>query len=142
MNYFNKTSPEYTLGFGVWRRLSGHVLAGFSEDYSDITYGQNHDYLDNSGQPTATTGGSVGSPSHKLTSKNIPLLETEREVLVMDRGGDIDIGACLVDPDDEELSNPKKYSESKLHLGNIDSEISAISNLQPTKIVSMWVRVG
>lgn len=141
MNLYNKNSPELIMGFGKWRRMSGKVLAGFSDDYSDTNYGQNHDYLDNSGNPTALPGGTIGSPTHKLTTEHIPMLENDSKVLVKDSDGDINIGSCMIDPEDEGATNQRLYSEKELSFGTDKDHVKEISNLQPTMVVSMWVRV-
>jgi len=141
MNYFNKHSPEQTLGFGEWRRLSGYVLAGFSDDYADTVYGQNNNFLDVNNKPTATPGGTYGAAEVILDKKNIPYNTYDNPVLVADTDGDIDIGACLIDPEDEGLILPKRYTEKMIGIG-MESNVEAVSLLQPTAIVSMWVRVA
>lgn len=141
MNLYNKESPELIMGFGKWRRMSGYVLAGFNEDYNDSNFGQNHNFLDNSGNPTATPGGTIGSLSHKLGANNIPQLENSEKVLVKDPNGDINIGSCMIDPEDEGATNQRLYSEKELTFGIDEEHVSEVSNLQPTMVVSMWVRV-
>lgn len=142
MNLYNKFSPELTLGFGKWRRMTGYVMAGFSDDYNDVFHGQNNNFLDLAGKPTPTPGGTYGQSEQKLTSENIPRLKNDNKILVKDDDGSVDIGACLVDPDDEGMINPKRYSEMTLEYGTPDEITKPISNLQPTMVVSMWIRVA
>lgn len=141
MNYYNKESPEVTLGFGKWRRLEGAVIAGFSDDYSDTIYGQNNTFLDSNGRPTPTPGGQVGHQQTTLQKNNIPMATIEEQVLVKDINGHINIGMCMVDPDDDTTNDNMKYSEKVLTVGTEESQMEAIELMQPTTIVSMWVRV-
>lgn len=141
MNALNKESPKYILGFGEWRRMSGRVIAGFSDD-GDALYGLNNNHLDSSGNPTKTTGGTIGSNTTKIKVSNIPELKLKDKFLYNDPNGKHSFGACMSDPDDEsELLD--KYSEKEIIInsGITEETVDTISLIQPTVIVSMWMRV-
>lgn len=141
MNLYNKESPEHIIGFGKWRQMSGHVVAGFNDDYTDNIFGQNNNFLDSAGNPTPTPGGTYGSLAHTLSPPNIPKQTTEGKYLMKDVDGDVDIGSCLIDPESEE-THSRKYKEQTISLGVESGLVEEISNMQPTIIVSMWVRVA
>lgn len=141
MNALNKESPKYILGFGEWRRMSGRVIAGFSDD-GDPIYGLNNNHLDSSGNPSKTTGGTIGSNSTKLKVSNIPEMGMNDKFLYNDPDGEHSFGACLQDPDDDtELLD--KFSEQSIRInsGFTEENVDSISLIQPTIIVSMWMRV-
>ncbi len=140
-NLYNKESPEHVIGFGKWRRLTGYVLAGFNENYDDNIFGQNNNFLDSSGKPTPTTGGTHGNLTTYLTNKNMPEQITDGVYLMKDKDGDVDVGACMLDPSEEETVG-RRYKEHAIKLGMGDGLVESFNNMQPTMVVSMWVRVA
>lgn len=141
MNALNKESPKYILGFGEWRRMSGRVIAGFSDD-EDPLYGLNNNHNDSTGKPSKTTGGTFGSNSVKLKVNNIPELKMKEKFLYNDPDGKHSFGACLKDPnDDTEFLDSYSEREIILNEGIKESSVDTISILQPTVVVSMWMRV-
>lgn len=141
MNLFNKESPEHVIGFGKWRQMSGYTVAGFNDDYTDDIFGQNNNFIDSAGRPTPTPGGTYGSLAHTLSDVNIPKQTAVGEFLVKSKDGVVDIGSCMIDPESEE-THSRKYNETKVSMGMESGQVEEVSNMQPTIIVSMWVRVA
>lgn len=140
MNALNKENPKYILGFGEWRRMGGRVVAGFMED--DPIYGLNNNHKDTTGKPSKTTGGTYGSNNIKLNIKNLPKMQRDGKFLMRDQNGPYTFGACMIDPS-EESEILEKFAEHEIIIndGITQNNVDPISVIQPTVIVSMWMRV-
>lgn len=140
-NAHNPANPASYMGFGVWVRWAeGMVSAGWDTNQGG-RFNKNPQDLDSQGNPTATSGGTFGSMGYEITPANIPEMKTSESVLVKDNNGNIIIGGCQVDPDDE---GPvyDKYREDKATISKGIERPLVVDLVQPTIVEHKWVRVG
>lgn len=136
MNAHNKNNPRDYMGFGVWVPYAqGQSIVG----WVDGTDG-NFSYYDGTSGRLVTPGGKGGNISHTIQNNEIPQVQSTDEVLIKDPNGDVVIGKCLLDPEDEGPGY-HVYREDTLS-SNIGSAAAAISLLQPYVTVASWLRVG
>lgn len=140
-NAHNPDNPARYMGFGMWKRyMEGRVLVSWSSDSSDSDFGLNNNQIFQN-EPTHTSGGTGGERSFTLSNDNIPILNSEKLVLVKDNNGSVIIGACEFDPEDEG-PDLRKYSERVLEVNDDIALPLEISIIQPYVTVHRWVRVG
>lgn len=141
-NAHNSANPSNYMGMGTWVAYGqGKVIAGWNSDSSDPNFHLNTSDLDSSGNPTATSGGSVGSTTVTLKTNNVPILSTTDKVLVADDNGTIIVGGCLIDPD-AQGPGYTKYTEKTTSV-NVDTVSPiAISTIQPSLTAYRWLRVA
>lgn len=141
-NALNPNNPATYMGFGTWVPWGQErVLVGWSNNPQDTQFGLNNNYLDSNGNPTATAGGTGGSRTNTLTNNQIPALQTDEKVLVVDPDGPVIIGGCQFDPDD---SGPaySKYREERAKTNATHAPPQAVNNLSPYITVYRWLRVA
>lgn len=141
MNANNPANPKSYMGFGEWRRFGqGAVPVSWNEDNpNDPNFNLNNNDKDINGNPRSSAGGTGGSIGTTIGTTNLPAQVSTDKVLVADPVGDVLIGGCQFDPDD---NGPgfKRYREDqvKLRPGEL---ASSMNNIQPFITVHMWVRV-
>lgn len=140
-NAHNPNNPADYMGFGVWVRYAqGRTIVSFNYDNpNDPNFGLNNQDLDVNGNPKPIAGGNIGSVSQSLLTTNIPQLDANEESLVKDESGDVLIGGCQYDPE-EEGPGFKKYSEKKIKIRE-GSTANPFSVIQPSTTAHVWVRV-
>lgn len=135
-NAHNKANPAEYMGFGTWISYGrGQTVVGWI-DGTDANFSY---YNDSQGQLVAP-GGSGGKVSHTILPNEIPTLTSTDEVLIKDPNGDVLIGQCQLDPDDEGPGY-KHYREDTLQ-SNVNAGAASIPLLQPYMTVSTWLRVA
>ena len=138
VNVLNKTNPRDILGFGTWARLSGVTLVGYSDDYNDSVFGQNHDYLDEQGRPTPTSGGRIGQLTTPIKEEHLPSITSIEKAMVEDPDGKLTLGSCL-DDTEEEGPAVRNFSITELNFKNENKR--DIDLMQPSILVNMWMRM-
>lgn len=136
MNAHNRANPRDYMGFGTWVPYAkGQAIVGWSGD-NDVNFGK---YEGSCGTLSAPgkTGGHVDV---SLTPANVPVLESNDEVLIKSKDGDILVGQCQVDPDGE---GPGyfKYKEGQLKINNESTTPIPVNVLQPYVTVAAWLRI-
>ena len=141
MNANNPNNPRSYMGFGEWRRFGeGKVLVSWNESNpNDPNFGLNNNDKDLNGIPRHSAGGTGGAVGTTILKTNIPPLVSNEKALIADPVGDVLIGGCQFDPDDDGPGF-KRYREDqvKFRPGEV---ASAMNNLQPFITVNIWVRV-
>lgn len=134
-NAHNKENPRTYKGFGTWIPYAqGQTIVGWVDgDDANFSY-----YTGSCGK-LKSPGGSGGHVQHEITTDEIPTTISTEEVLIKDPNGDVLIGQCLLDPEDNGPGY-RKYREGTIQ-SNIHANVSNISLLQPFVTVAAWVRV-
>lgn len=141
INANNPNNPRSYMGFGEWRRFGqGKVPVSWNEDNpNDPNFGLNVNDKDVNGNPRHSAGNTGGSTSNTLGITNIPPISSSEKALIVDPAGDVLVGGCQFDPDDEGPGF-KRYREDLVKAR--PSEIALpVNNLQPFITVHMWIRV-
>ena len=129
------------MGFGEWRRFGeGKVLVSWNESNpNDPNFGLNNNDKDLNGIPRHSAGGTGGAVGTTILKTNIPPLVSNEKALIADPVGDVLIGGCQFDPDDDGPGF-KRYREDqvKFRPGEV---ANSMNNLQPFITVNIWVRV-
>lgn len=141
-NAHNTSNPHDYMGFGTWVRYAeGKVPVGWNaSNPNDPNFGLNYSDLDVNGNPRHSPGGSGGSVSSTLTAQNIPPSSTHDKVLVVDDAGDILVGGCQYDPD-EDGPGFNKYREDNARTRPGETA-NPINIIQPFVTVNIWLRVN
>lgn len=136
LNAHNKNNPSTYMGFGTWVPYAeGRALVGW-ENGTDA----NFSYYDGTCGRLVSPGGTGGKVQHEIDINEIPTLTSEDEVLVKDENGDVLIGQCLLDPDDDGPGY-RRYREDKLK-SNVNAGGVNLNLLQPYVTVASWLRVA
>lgn len=140
-NAHNPNNPADYMGFGVWVRYAqGRTIVSFNQDNpNDPNFGVNNQDLDVNENPRPVAGGHVGAVSQTLTENNIPQLSSNDFSLIKNDNGDVLIGGCQYDPD-EEGPGFKKYSEKRISVRE-GSSSNPFSVIQPSVTAHVWLRV-
>ena len=140
-NSHNPNNPREYMGLGTWVRYAeGMTVAGWnSSDPNDPLYGLNHQDLDVNGQPRHSSGGEIGSNDITIASVNTPSTISSEKALIVDPNGDVLVGGCQYDPD-EQGPGFKKYREDFV-VTRPNSTVNPISVVQPSITVHRWLRV-
>lgn len=140
-NANNPNNPKSYMGFGEWRRFGqGRVLVSWNEDNpNDPNFGLNINDKDVNQNPRHSAGNTGGSVSNTIGVLNVPPSTSTEKALIVDPVGDVLIGGCQFDPDDEGPGF-SRYREDlvKTRTGEI---AQPMNNLQPFITVHMWIRV-
>ncbi|MGL4522759.1 MAG: phage baseplate protein [Bacilli bacterium] len=136
MNAHNKNNPAEYMGFGIWVPYAkGQSIVGW-DDGSTAHF---TNYTGDCGT-VKSPGGSGGHVEHEIQQNEVPQVSSDDEVLIKDPNGDVLIGQCLLDPDDQGPGY-RSYREDKLS-SNVNKGGVNISLLQPFVTVAAWLRVG
>lgn len=136
MNAHNKSNPSTYMGFGKWVPYAqGQAIVGW-DDGTDA----NFSYYTGACGTLQGPGGSGGSVSHTIQANEIPQVTSVDEVLIKDDNGEVAIGQCLLDPEDDGPGY-RRYREDQLTSNNGAGAVN-ISLLQPYVTVAAWLRVG
>lgn len=136
MNAHNKNNPSMYMGFGTWVSYAeGQSIVGWEDGTSS-----HFSYYDGSCGRSVSPGGSGGEINHTLLPTEIPSVGSGDEVLIKDANGDVVIGQCQLDPDDEGPGY-RTYREGKLN-SNVHTGTSSFPVLQPYVTVAAWLRVA
>ncbi|UYD59313.1 baseplate wedge protein [Aeromonas phage avDM6] len=140
-NADNPNNPQSYMGMGVWVRYAeGMTVAGWnSQNMNDPLYGLNNNDLDLNGNPRHSAGGTIGSNEIVILAENTPGTKSTEKALVADPDGDILVGGCQYDPD-EEGPGYKKYREDFV-LTRPSATVNPIKIVQPTITAHRWLRV-
>ena len=140
-NTVNPNNPVTYMGFGSWKRLKERVIVAWSDDPASNFHTNNND-LDSGGNPQATAGGTGGSVEVHIKDINVPKLETDEKVLVVDDNGPIVVGGCQVDPDAQGPAYTK-YREDKATINQAqDPQAQPVYTMPPYLIAHRWVRIA
>ncbi|MGL5582968.1 MAG: phage baseplate protein [Cetobacterium sp.] len=135
MNAHNKENPSLYMGFGRWVPYAkGKAIVGW-----DSGTDANFSYYNGACGTLQSPGGTGGTVQHELTIDQVPQLKSEDKVLIKDDNGDVLIGQCLLDPDDDGPGY-RKYREDILNT-NAHAATTTVSMLQPYVTVAAWLRV-
>lgn len=140
-NAHNPNNPATYMGMGTWVRWAeGMTIAGWnSENPNDPIYGLNHQDLDVNGQPRHSSGGFVGENEVVILPENTPGTTSTEKALIADPNGDVLIGGCQYDPD-EQGPGFKKYKEDFVYT-RPNAPVNPIGIVQPTATAHRWLRV-
>lgn len=140
-NAHNPNNPASYMGMGVWVRYApGTVIAGWnSEDPNDPIYGLNYDDTDQNGTPRHSSGGRYGSNDAVVDKVNTPETISTEKALIQDPSGDVLVGGCQYDPD-EEGPGFRKYREDFVRTRPGATPLP-ISIVQPIMTAHRWLRV-
>ena len=135
INAHNKENPRTYMGFGRWVPYAkGQTIVGW-DDGDDA----NFSYYDGTCGKVKSPGGAGGNVQVELTTDQIPMTASNEKVLIKDPNGDVLIGQCLLDPDDDGPGY-RKYREDVLQT-NVHANNRTVSMLQPYVTVAAWLRV-
>lgn len=140
-NTVNPNNPSTYMGFGLWKRLEGTVLVGWSSS-PGTRFNLNNNHLDTTGKQQSTAGGTGGNDDLTLKAGQIPMLRTDDKVLVVDPNGPIVVGGCQFDPD---ASGPAytKYREAQATINKENIiDPASIDIMNPYITVYRWMRVA
>ncbi|ADM80184.1 baseplate wedge subunit and tail pin [Aeromonas phage phiAS5] len=140
-NANNPNNPKTYMGFGEWRRFGqGRVMVSWNEDNpNDPNFGLNTNDKDVNGNPRHSAGNTGGTTTNTLGISNIPPITSSEKALIVDPVGDVLVGGCQFDPDDQGPGF-KRYREDLVKAR--PNEIALpVNNLQPYITVHMWIRV-
>lgn len=138
MNAHNTNNPRDYMGFGTWVAYAkGQSIVGW-DDGSDEHFST---YTGTCGTVKAP-GGSGGEVKHTLLPSEMPTVSSQDKVLIKDPNGDVVIGQCQLDPD-EDGKGPgyRTYREDVLNT-NVNVDNAAFPVLQPYVTVAAWLRVA
>lgn len=140
-NAHNPANPADYMGMGKWVRYSeGRVIAGWNaSNPNDANFGLNNNDLDVNGNPRFSAGGTSGGVSTVLTANNLPPVNTVDKMLIVDAGGDVLVGGCQFDPD-EQGPGFTKYREDVARIRPGESA-NPFNVIQPTITAYVWLRV-
>lgn len=140
-NTVNPNNPVTYMGFGTWQRLEHGVLVGWSAD-PGTRFNLNNNDLDSTGKMQATAGGTGGHDTVQLKKENIPTLETDDKVLVVDPNGPIVVGGCQFDPNSQGPAYTK-YREDEATINKVLAPgAQPVDTMPPYITVYRWVRVA
>ncbi|BBC78225.1 baseplate wedge subunit [Escherichia phage EcS1] len=142
-NAVNPNNPATYMGFGQWKRWGeGKFLAGWSSDSSNAAFGLNNNDINASGDPSHTAGGTHGVESIYIKDVNVPKLKTDDKVLVSDANGNIVIGGCQFDPDDNGPAYTKYREDNATINKQFDPDAQAVATMPPYITVYRWLRIS
>lgn len=135
MNAHNKNNPRLYMGFGRWVPYAqGQSIVGWKEGTD-----ANFSYYNGSCGKLQSPGGSGGNVQVELTNDQVPQVQSNEKVLIKDPNGDVLIGRCLLDPEDDGPGY-RVYREDVL-VSNPHTSTKTVSMLQPYVTVAAWLRV-
>lgn len=141
-NAVNPNNPATYMGFGTWK-LWGEklVTVGWTQDKQDTLFGLNNNDIDSNGNPTATAGGTGGQRNITLTNNHLPRTQTDEKVLIVDDNGNIIVGGCQFDPDDQGPAYDK-YREANAITNATHNPPNEFGIVQPYVTVYRWMRIS
>lgn len=141
-NGVNPNNPASYMGFGVWK-LWGEkrVLVGWTQDKQDTMFGLNNNDIDTNGNPSATAGGTGGERSITLKNDHLPRTQTDEKVLIADDNGNIVVGGCQFDPDEQGPAYDK-YREANAITNATHNPPNEFGIVQPYVTVYRWMRIS